>query len=706
MKENIVEVLDDKKEALSLIEINDLLEFKTSNELQDLIKNLNELVEENIIYLTKKEKYILYKNCSNFKIGKLSLTKKGYGFVVLPGDDLYISRENMKDAIHDDIVLCEELKSSIRKEGMVLKVLKRDLKNLVGEIHIIDNEVVVELDDEKRKMALELDQNSAVNCVDGTKVIVKIVKELGNNKYYVRVSNILGHKNDPGVDILSIAYKYGIYNEFSKETEEQISNIPNDVLEKELVGRKDLTDQDIFTIDGDDTKDIDDAISIEKKDNIYTLGVHIADVSYYVTENSPLDNDAFSRGTSSYLADTVIPMLPHKLSNGICSLNPNVVRLTLSCVMKIDTNGKIIDYDIFQSYIKSRKQMTYKCVNDILMRNVVREDYKDFSQSLLLMNELAHILRKEKISRGYIDFGIDENKIIQDESGKAIDVKKRIREDGELLIEDFMIAANETIASHIYNMNLPFIYRDHDIPNPEKIEDFMKLVQLLGYNLKHKPLKITSLSMQEMLNELDEVKEFKILSSILLRSMKKADYRIENIGHFGLASKNYTHFTSPIRRYPDLIVHRLLRRYLFNGDISNETVRELEVKLPEIALQCSEREVAAVEAERDVTDMKSAEYMESYVGEEFNGYISGLTNFGMFVELENLIEGLIHVSSLKGDYYEYIPELFSMVGKSTKRSYRLGSEVRVKLVAASKLTSTIDFEIVEALKGDNDGNKQ
>ena len=706
MKENIVEVLDNKKEALSLIEINDLLELKTSNELQDLIKNLNELVEENIVYLTKKEKYILYKNCSNFKIGKLSLTKKGYGFVVLPGDDLYISRENMKDAIHDDIVLCEELKSSIRKEGMVLKVLKRDLKNLVGEIHIIDNEVVVELADEKRKMDLELDQASAVNCVDGTKVVVKIVKELGNNKYYVRVSNILGHKNDPGVDILSIAYKYGIYNEFSKETEEQISNIPNDVLEKELVGRKDLTDQVIFTIDGDDTKDIDDAISIEKKDNIYTLGVHIADVSHYVTENSPLDNDAFSRGTSSYLADTVIPMLPHKLSNGICSLNPNIVRLTLSCVMKIESNGKIIDYDIFQSYIKSRKQMTYKCVNDILMRNVVREDYKEFSQTLLLMNELAHILRKEKISRGYIDFGIDENKIIQDESGKAIDVKKRIREDGELLIEDFMIAANETIASHIYNMNLPFIYRDHDIPNPEKIEDFMKLVQLLGYNLKHKPLKITSLSMQEMLNELDEVKEFKMLSSILLRSMKKADYRIENIGHFGLASKNYTHFTSPIRRYPDLIVHRLLRRYLFNGDISNETVRELEVKLPEIALQCSEREVAAVEAERDVTDMKSAEYMESYVGEEFNGYISGLTNFGMFVELENLIEGLIHVSSLKGDYYEYIPELFSMVGKSTKKTYRLGSEVRVKLVAASKLTSTIDFEIVEALKGDNDGNKQ
>lgn len=706
MKENIVEVLDNKKEALSLIEINDLLELKTSNELQDLIKNLNELVEENIVYLTKKEKYILYKNCSNFKIGKLSLTKKGYGFVVLPGDDLYISCENMKDAIHDDIVLCEELKSSIRKEGMVLKVLKRDLKNLVGEIHIIDNEVVVELADEKRKMDLELDQASAVNCVDGTKVVVKIVKELGNNKYYVRVSNILGHKNDPGVDILSIAYKYGIYNEFSKETEEQISNIPNDVLEKELVGRKDLTDQVIFTIDGDDTKDIDDAISIEKKDNIYTLGVHIADVSHYVTENSPLDNDAFSRGTSSYLADTVIPMLPHKLSNGICSLNPNIVRLTLSCVMKIDSNGKIIDYDIFQSYIKSRKQMTYKCVNDILMRNVVREDYKEFSQTLLLMNELAHILRKEKISRGYIDFGIDENKIIQDESGKAIDVKKRIREDGELLIEDFMIAANETIASHIYNMNLPFIYRDHDIPNPEKIEDFMKLVQLLGYNLKHKPLKITSLSMQEMLNELDEVKEFKMLSSILLRSMKKADYRIENIGHFGLASKNYTHFTSPIRRYPDLIVHRLLRRYLFNGDISNETVRELEVKLPEIALQCSEREVAAVEAERDVTDMKSAEYMESYVGEEFNGYISGLTNFGMFVELENLIEGLIHVSSLKGDYYEYIPELFSMVGKSTKKTYRLGSEVRVKLVAASKLTSTIDFEIVEALKGDNDGNKQ
>ncbi len=700
MKNDIKNIMKEQKNALTPIEINDLLGCKTTLELELIIKCLNQLVKENIVYFTKKEKYILYNNCPNFKIGKLNLSKKGFGFVILKDEeDIYISVDNLNGATHDDEVLCEIIGKGVKREGIILRILNRELNNLVGEIIIKDGKKVLDLDDDKRKIDIELDQDSAYNCVEGHKVVAKIIKTIGNNKYLAKISNIIGHKNDPGVDILSIAYKFEIYNEFSKETDLEVDNIPNEVSDSDLDNRTDLTEECIFTIDGDDTKDIDDAISISKSGNNYVLGVHIADVSNYVKENTKLNEDALNRGTSSYLADTVIPMLPHKLSNGICSLNPDTVRLTISCVMTINENGKVIDYDIFPSFIKSRKQMTYKKVNDILMRNIVADDYKPFENQLLLMNELAHILRKEKIQRGYIDFDLDENKIIQDELGRAIDVIRRVREDGEILIEDFMIAANETVASHIYNMNLPFIYRTHDLPNAEKIEDFVNLVKLLGYQLKNKPLKITPLTMQKMLDELKDKEEFPVLSSILLRSMKKADYRIENIGHFGLASKTYTHFTSPIRRYPDLMVHRLLRKYLFNNEINMDVVKYEESTLPGIALQCSEREVASVEAEREVTSMKSAEYMENHIGEVFKGHISGITNFGIFIELDNLIEGLVHVSTLKGEYFEYVPELFSMIGKSSKKSYRLGDKISVKLVAASKATSTIDFEIQEEPNG-------
>ena len=398
-------------------------------------------------------------------------------------------------------------------------------------------------------------------------------------------------------------------------------------------------------------------------------------------------------------------MLPHQLSNGICSLNEGVIRLSMSCVMEIDNNGKVVNYEIFPSYIKSSKKMTYKHVNNLLMRNIVDEGYEPFKDILLKMNELAHILRKEKISRGYIDFEIDEAKIVQDESGKAIDVIKRVREDGEKLIEDFMIAANECVAQTIYNMDLPFIYRIHENPKPEKVDEFLNLVKILGYKLKTNVKEITPKVMQSVINELKDKPEFPILSTLLLRSMRKAEYSKENLGHFGLASKAYTHFTSPIRRFPDLTVHRLLKKYLVENDMSMTTINTLETSLIEVASQSSEREVAAVDAERDVDDMKMAEYMESHVGEEFEGIISGITSYGMFVELPNLIEGLVHISTLKGDYFNYIEEILSMVGKSTKKTYRLGDKVKVKCVAASKLSSSIDFELVEERKTKDEDTK-
>ena len=455
----------------------------------------------------------------------------------------------------------------------------------------------------------------------------------------------------------------------------------------------------IFTIDGDDTKDIDDAISLEKDGDNYVLGVHIADVSNYVKENTALGDEAYNRGTSSYLADTVIPMLPHKLSNGICSLNEGVIRLSMSCVMTYNPEGQLVSYDIFPSYLKSRKKMTYKNVNKIIMENTIPDGYEDFADTLKEMHKLAKILRKAKERRGYIDFDLDEVKIIQDEKGCAIDIEKRVRGEGEKLIEDFMIAANECVASHIYNMDLPFIYRIHEVPKPEKIEEFMTMVKILGYRIRTNTKEITPRTMQSILSELKDKKEFAILSEMLLRSMRKAEYSNENLGHFGIASRAYTHFTSPIRRYPDLEVHRLLKKYLVENDYSKTTINTLENSLAQIAAHSSEREVAAVNAERDVDDMKMAEYMENHIGEEFIGKISSVTSFGMFVELDNLIEGLVHISTLKGDYFNYVPELLSMVGKSTKKTYRLGDKVKVRCVAASKEAAMIDFEIVEEKNG-------
>lgn len=702
MKEKILDILKSEQNAITTEELCSKIDNISTDEIMDVQNILNQMVQSGEIYFTNKGKYILFENCADLEIGEIDVNPKGFGFLILPGDDIHIEKNMLNGAIDGDKVIVEIIERKPKLEGRVLKIVERNLNNLVGEVKFIHGKPFMNLED-KRNLVIELDPKSANDCVDGTIITANIIKEVRKNYYLARVDQIIGHKDDAGVDILTIAYKHEIYPEFSEKSMKETENIPTSVSDEELKGRTDLTDKMIFTIDGSDTKDIDDAISLERKGENYILGVHIADVSHYVTEGSALNEDAYNRGTSSYLADTVIPMLPHKLSNGICSLNEGEIRLTESCVMEIDKTGHVVSYDIFPSFIKSRKKMTYSAVNDILMRDIVADGYEEYADTLKEMNELAHILRREKIGRGYIDFGIDEAKVICDENGRAKEIKRILREDGEKLIEDFMIAANETVASHIDNMDLPFIYRVHDIPSSEKLDDFIKFISVLGYQVNANLRNITPKTLQDILHQLEDKPEHMVLASQLLRSMRKAKYQMENIGHFGLGSDSYTHFTSPIRRYPDLIVHRLLRTYLFEHNLDKDTIKKYESKLEGIALQASERELKAVEAEREVDSMKMAEYMEGHIGEEFDGIVSGLTNFGLFVELENLIEGLVHISTLKGDYYIYNKDIMAIVGESHKKMYRLGDKVRIKVIAANKQNKTIDFEIVGERK---DGDKQ
>ncbi len=704
MKEKILEILKEETKGQSINEINNKLHLRGMEEITELENTLKELVSDGILHMSKTREYMLMNNTKSLKVGKLRINKNGNGFVECEPEDIFVHSNDLNGAINGDFVEVE-IKTRLNDpdpEGYIRNILKRDLKTVVGEIVKDKKSLAFKTDDEKLNIAVKLTKESMKGCVEGHKVIVSIIKEIGNRTFLGKVEKIIGHKNDPGVDILTIAAKHCIETDFSEDVIRELKSIPDEVCENDLIGRTDLTNEMIFTIDGDDTKDIDDAISVKKDGKNYILGVHIADVSSYVKVGTALYDSAFSRGTSSYLADTVIPMIPHQLSNGICSLNPEVIRLTISCVMTIDGNGKVIDYDIFPSYIKSRKQMTYKNVNKILDENIIPEGYEEFADTLKLMHELSKMLRQEKINRGYIDFGIDEAKVIQDENGKAIDIVKRVQGTGEKLIEDFMIAANETVATHISNMDLPFIYRVHDLPNAEKIEDFSNLIKQMGYQIHTNLNKITPVTMQNLLNEFRDKDEFVILSDMLLRSMKKAIYSTNNIGHFGLASKNYTHFTSPIRRFPDLTVHRLLRTYLFENRIDMETVNFNAKYLIDVAEHSSETEVNSVEAERDVLDMKMAEYMESHIGEEYKGIISGVTNFGMFVELDNLIEGLIHISTLDG-FYTYVPEMLALISANKKKKYRIGDRVKIVVTNANKNQGIIDFELVN---GDNNGNNQ
>ncbi len=695
MENTILEILKKENKAYSVHELEDIMQIHDVDGLKELLKTLNKMEDELVVYRSNKDKYMLFNN-SHLKIGRLIGHRKGFGFVDIEGDeDVYVSSSNMNGAIHLDRVIVEiTSKKGMQLEGRIVRVIDRNLKQVVGELCAKDNVYYLKSDENKLNVQIIIEKNKTLGAVEGHKVLVKITGRIKDNKYHGEVVKILGHKNDPGVDILSIVAKYGIHDTFSDEVMKEVDEIPNEVLPEEYNGRRDLRDVEIFTIDGDDTKDIDDAISIKKLDNgNYSLGVHIADVSYYVKENTKLDDEAYERGTSVYLADRVIPMLPHKLSNGICSLNPGVDRLAMSCVMEIDHKGDVVSYDIFESVIKSRKQMTYKNVNKYLEEGIVPEGYEPFTNSLSLMEELAKILRANKERRGYIDFDIDEAKIIVNDKGEAIDVKLRERGTGEKLIEDFMIAANETVASCIYFMELPFVYRVHGEPSEEKIDNFLKFISVLGYHVNGKTKDLHPKTMQNILEQLKDKKEYHILASVLLRSMQKAVYDKTNIGHYGLASKCYTHFTSPIRRYPDTTVHRLLRKYLFKHQIDNDTINYWENKLVVLTEHVSQKERDSIDCEREVDDMKMAEYMMKHIGEEFDGIISSVTSFGMFIELPNLIEGLVKLEDMKDDTYVYDETRFCLKGTSKKKIYRLGDNVRVIVKNASKEAKTIDFEL-------------
>ncbi len=695
MKERIIKILESTTRSLTVFEIEEALGI---SHLEELLLVLKEMEEEATIYHTNKDKYMLFSNSHLFK-GKLHSNKKGFGFVQVEGmtDDIYIKEENINGALHGDDVIVELLskKDIGRLEGRILRVLKHETNTYVGEIQFSNNVGVVALDEDKVNLEVIVSLENSMNAVDGHKVVVEITRRISNQKAEGKVIKILGHKNDPGVDILSIVEKYHIATEFPEEVIAEVQSLPMTVAKADWQGRRDLRDEMIFTIDGDDTKDIDDAISISKLANgNYQLGVHIADVSYYVREGSALDKEAMERGTSVYLVDRVIPMLPHALSNGICSLNPGVDRLAISCVMEFDEQGKLHHYEIFESVIRSKIQMTYKKVNQILEKNQVPEGYDPYVDSLRLMNILAEILRKAKLRRGYLDFDIGEPKILVDENGKPTQVVMRTQATGENLIEDFMIAANECVASHIFNMDLPFIYRIHEYPKEERIRTFLGFVSNLGYQIPGNIKDNKPTTVQRILNFLKDKKEAKILSSLLLRSMQKAVYLPTNLGHYGLASKCYTHFTSPIRRYPDTTVHRLLHTYLFQHDLAPQTLHHWQEKLVFISDIASSRERASIDCEREVEDMKMAEYMEDHIGEVYQGMISSVMSFGMFVELDNMVEGLVPLRNMK-DYFVYDEERMTLVGERTKVRYTIGERVRIKVVAASKEAKTIDFEIIE-----------
>ena len=704
MEDKVLNIITGHNKALTYEEIASEL---NEEELKELTNTLVSLEKNLKIRVTNKGKYEKF-NDKLKKIGIFAGNKKGFGFVIVEGskNDYYITPENVNGAVDGDEVIIK-ITNEGTHEATICSINKRNMSNfLVGEFYTKDDKNFINLDDDKLKIVVEIPDDMKGGAVPGHKVVVKIDNKIEKSNYYLgEVVRVLGHKDDPGVDILSVAARHQISDIFPDDVLEELKSIPDEVDESELNGRRDLTGEVIFTIDGDDTKDIDDAISVKKLSNgNYLLGVHIADVSHYVKEGSALYQEAFSRGTSSYLANTVIPMIPHQLSNGICSLNPDVIRLTLSCEMEIDSKGNVVDSDIFESFIKSRKQMTYKNVNKILEEDIIPEGYEEFSEHLKLMAELASIIRKGKVSKGYLEFDDNEPIIVTDEDGRAIDIQRRERGTGEKLIEDFMIIANETVATTISYMDLPFIYRVHGLPDEDKIKKFLGLTSVLGYKVNANVKNITPKTIQSMLDQLRDKKEFPVLSSMLLRSMKKAEYDSVNIGHFGLASKFYTHFTSPIRRFPDLTVHRLLRTYLFEHKISNEVVNEFSKSLPVIAKQSSDREIKAVECERDVDDMKMAEYMESHIGEVYNGMISTVTNYGIYVELSNLVEGLVRIDDLTDDYYFYDESTYSLVGKRSKRRYMLGNDISIIVDSVVKEKGLINFKIYK--KGDKSGNKQ
>ena len=695
MEHEILKLLKDKKNtSLTSIEINDYLGLNTIEEYSELEKVLEKLMQEGKIYYSeKKRRYTPIEN-TNYKTGKLLVNSKGYGFVVLDKsfneDDIYIHGSNLGDGRNNDIVIIEIINKGSR-EGKVIRVLKRDDSTIVGEIYQKDNKCYVH-PDKTGYLDLFVPNDKLKGAVPGHKVLIKQINE--GHEHIGEVLRIIGHKNDVGVDILSYVYQYDFDPTYREEVLNAVMEVPTEVSLTDLEGRTDLRNEVIFTIDGDDTKDIDDAISIKKlTEDTYELGVHIADVSHYVKKDGIIDKDAYERGTSVYLVDRVIPMLPHKLSNGICSLNPNVDRLALSCVMVINNKGHVKDYKIFKSVICSKKQMTYNCVNEILENNQVPEGYEPYVNDLKLMLELSNILRKKMVNHGYLEFNRPEPKILVDENCHPYKIELRSQRTGEKLIENFMIVANETVSGYIEDMKLPGIYRVHDKPNKEKLQIFIKFLNQKGYNIKADINKFKATDYQRLLKLFEGKPEEIMLNTLAIQTMAKAKYSDVNIGHFGISSKRYSHFTSPIRRYPDLTLHRLVKEYTENN--TPQTVSYWQKRLFDIAIQSSKKEQDAIDCERDVEKMKKAEYMEDHIGEIYQGVISGVCEFGLFIELENTVEGLARIEDLPGDYYLYNKELNAMLGRKNKNRFVYGDRVTVEVIKASRETAQIDFRIIK-----------
>ncbi|MED4956888.1 ribonuclease R, partial [Paenibacillus macerans] len=682
--------------------ITDATDFK------EFLKLLNRLEQEGQIILTRTHRYGVPERMDLVR-GRLQAHAKGFAFLI-PEDrdhpDVYIHANDLKSAMNGDTVLVRVSSKSAgggKLEGEVVRIVHRAVTEVVGVFQNHESYGFVIPDDKRINRDIFIPQEGFGGAVDGEKVVVQIVEyPEGRAAAVGQVSEILGHKDDPGVDILSIIRKHQLPEAFPEDVLAEALEAPDVIEEEEIArqGRRDLRDKVIVTIDGEDAKDLDDAVHVERlpSGNI-RLGVHIADVGYYVRENSRLDQEAYNRGCSVYLVDRVIPMLPHRLSNGICSLNPKVDRFTLSCEMEFNDQMKVVNHDIFTSVIRTKERMTYTNVRKILQEEdpEVTERYADLVETFRLMKELALKLRANRMRRGAVDFDFEESKVIVDENGKPVDIVKRERSIAEQIIEEFMLAANETVAEHFHWLKVPFIYRIHEDPDQEKLMNFLAFVANFGYTVKGgKGNKVHPRALQTLLEDIRGTKEQTVISTMMLRSMKQAKYDAESTGHFGLAAEFYTHFTSPIRRYPDLVIHRVIREVIEGGGALSEARLEyLTSRMQDIAQQSSERERIAVEAERDTEQLKKAEFMLDKVGEEFPGIISSVTSFGMFIELDNTVEGLIRLSAMTDDYYHFHEQHMALIGERTSKIYRIGDEVKIRVARVNMDDHTIDFEMVD-----------
>lgn len=662
---------------------------------EDFRKVLDELLKEGKISVGSKGKY--RKPDEDMVTGTFISNARGFGFVEVEGrdGDLFIPAAYVKDAYHNDTVQAKVLpgQKGKRQEAEIVRVISRGTVSVVGTYQKSKSFGFVVPDNMKLASDIFIPAERSKGAVDGHKVVVELT-DYGNDKKKPegKVVEILGHINDPGVDILSIVRNYDLPMEFDERVMHQAQRVAEEVSQADRQGREDLRNLCMVTIDGEDAKDLDDAVSVSKEGDDYLLGVHIADVTNYVQENSALDREALKRGTSVYLVDRVIPMLPHKLSNGICSLNAGVDRLALSCMMRISPKGEVVDYRIMESVICVDRRMSYTSVKKILedKDEAEREKYKELIPMFEQMEELAGILRGKRRKRGSIDFDFPETKIILDKEGHPVEIKPYERNTATKIIEDFMLLANETVAQHFYWLELPFVYRSHDNPDPEKITQLGIFISNFGYGIKTTKEEIHPKEIQKLLGKIEGTPEEAMISRLALRSMKRAKYSVDCTGHFGLACQYYCHFTSPIRRYPDLQIHRIIKEQL-RGRLKENRIMHYNEILPQVADHSSRMERRADEAERETDKLKKTEYMENHIGERFEGVISGITAWGIYVELPNTVEGLIHVSSLNGDYYYYDEANYEMVGRDTGRKYKLGEKIAVVVESTDRFARTVDF---------------